>query len=157
MHYPQTGIIASWGKQLIDWLETYTFPEEARFGDAGYASEVAERTLDLALSHGTTTLSSYCTIHPQSVDAFFEAAAKRNMAVVAGKTCMDRNAREDLHDTPQSAYDQSKSLLEKWHGRGRAQYAITPRFSPTSTPEQLDALGALWAERSDVLMQLGHL
>ncbi len=91
MHYPQTRMIASWGKQLIDWLNTYTFPQEARFGDKGYADAVAADTLDLALAHGTTTLTSYCTIHPESVDAFFEAAAERNMAVVAGKTCMERN------------------------------------------------------------------
>ena len=153
MHYPQTGIIASWGKQLIDWLNTYTFPEESRFGDKAYADEVAGRTLDLALAHGTTTLTSFCTIHPESVDAFFEAAAARNMAVVAGKTCMDRNAPASLRDTAQSAYDDSKALLQKWHGVGRAQYAITPRFSPTSTPEQLSALGALWAEHPDCLMQ----
>ena len=153
MHYPQTGIIASWGKQLIDWLNTYTFPEEARFGDKSYADEIAHRTLDLALAHGTTTLASFCTIHVESVDAFFEAAAQRNMAVVAGKTCMDRNAPDTLRDTAQSAYDDSKSLLGKWHGVGRASYAITPRFSPTSTPDQLQALGALWAEHPDCLMQ----
>ena len=153
MHYPQTGIIASWGKQLIDWLNTYTFPEEARFGDAGYAAEVAGRTLDLALAHGTTTLTSFCTIHPESVDAIFAAAAERRMAVVAGKTCMDRNAPDNLRDTAQSAYDDSKALLQKWHGVGRASYAITPRFSPTSTPDQLAALGALWAEHPDCLMQ----
>lgn len=153
MHYPQTGIIASWGKQLIDWLNTYTFPEESRFEDRAYADEVAGRTLDLALAHGTTTLTSFCTSHPQSVDAFFEAAEARRMAVVAGKTCMDRNAPPALLDTAQSAYDDSKRLAETWHGRGRARYAITPRFSPTSTPEQLRALGALWAERPECLMQ----
>lgn len=153
MHYPQTGIIASWGKQLIDWLNTYTFPEETRFSDRAYADEVAGRTLDLALAHGTTTLTSFCTIHPESVDAFFGAAAERNMAVIAGKTCMDRNAPDGLRDTAQSAYDDSKALLQKWHGKGRATYAITPRFSPTSTPEQLEALGALWGEYPDCPMQ----
>ncbi|UWR00418.1 guanine deaminase [Rhodobacteraceae bacterium S2214] len=153
MHYPQTRMIASWGKQLIDWLNTYTFPEESRFGDRAYADAVAADTLDLALAHGTTTLTSFCTIHPESVDAFFGAAAQRSMAVVAGKTCMDRNAPDTLVDTVQSAYDDSKALLEKWHGTGRATYAITPRFSPTSTPDQLQALGDLWAENPDCLMQ----
>jgi len=153
MHYPQTGMIASWGKRLIDWLNTYTFPEEMRFADADYANDVAGRTLDLALAHGTTTLTSFCTVHSQSVDAFFDAAATRGMAVIAGKTCMDRNAPDGLRDTPQSAYDDSKALLEKWHGTGRATYAITPRFSPTSTPDQLAALGALWSEYPDTLMQ----
>lgn len=153
VHYPQTAIIASWGKRLIDWLNSYTFPEEMRFDDPAYSSQIAGRYLDLALTNGTTTVSSYCTIHPSSVDAFFAAAQTRNMAVVAGKTCMDRNAPEGLTDTAISAYDDSKTLLERWHGKGRAQYAITPRFSPTSTPEQLAAMGALWAEFPDCLMQ----
>jgi guanine deaminase len=153
MHYPQTAMIASWGKRLIDWLNTYTFPEEMRFAETGYAEEIAARYLDLALSHGTTTMCSYCTIHPQSVDAYFGAAAARGMRVFGGKTCMDRNAPDALRDTAQSAYDDSKSLLERWHGQGRASYVITPRFSPTSTPEQLSALGALWAEHPDCLMQ----
>ncbi|MBS0126626.1 guanine deaminase [Thetidibacter halocola] len=152
-HYPQTGIIASWGKRLIDWLNTYTFPEEMRFDDPAYAAEVAGRYLDLLLANGTTTVCSYCTIHPASVDAFFAAAEARGMRVAAGKTCMDRNAPEGLRDTAQTAHDQSKALLERWHGRGRAEYVITPRFSPTSTPEQLEALGALWAENSGCLMQ----
>ncbi|MBY6118494.1 guanine deaminase [Mameliella alba] len=152
-HYPQTAMIASWGKRLIDWLNTYTFPEEMRFGDPGYAAEIAGRYLDLLLAQGTTTVCSYCTIHPASVDAFFEAAAARGMRVLAGKTCMDRNAPEGLRDTAQSAYDDSKALLTHWHGKGRASYVITPRFSPTSTPEQLSALGSLWAEHPDCLMQ----
>ncbi|MCF2870002.1 guanine deaminase [Octadecabacter sp. G9-8] len=153
MHYPQTAMIASWGKRLIDWLNTYTFPEETKFADRAYADDIADRTLDLALAHGTTTLTSFCTIHPASVDAFFGAASARNMAVVAGKTCMDRNAPDGLRDNAKSAYDDSKALLEKWHGNGRATYAITPRFSPTSTPEQLETLGVLWAEHPEALMQ----
>ncbi len=153
VHYPQTAMIASWGKRLIDWLNTYTFPEEMRFADPDYAAEIAGRYFDLALAHGTTAMASYCTIHPGSVDALFEAAEARGMAVVAGKTCMDRNAPEGLRDTAQTAYDESRALLERWHGRGRARYAITPRFSPTSTPEQLEALGALWAEHPDCMMQ----
>ncbi len=153
VHYPQTAIIASWGKRLIDWLNTYTFPEEMRFDDPAYARQTAGRYLDLAQAHGTTSVASFCTIHTGSVTALFEAAETRGMAVVAGKTCMDRNAPEGLRDTAQSAYEDSKALLEAWHGRGRARYAITPRFAPTSTPEQLSALGALWAEHPDCLMQ----
>ncbi|MDW3222709.1 MAG: guanine deaminase [Paracoccaceae bacterium] len=153
VHYPQTAIISSWGKQLIDWLNTYTFPEEMRLQDPDYAQRIAARYFDLALDHGTTTMCSYATSHPVSVDAFFTQAARRNMRVVAGKTCMDRNAPVGLCDTAQSAYDDSKSLLQRWHGKGRAHYAITPRFSPTSTPDQLAALGALWAEYPECLMQ----
>jgi guanine deaminase len=153
VHYPQTAIIASWGKRLIDWLNTYTFPEEARFGDPDYASLIAGRYTDLALAHGTTSFCSYATIHPASVDAIFTAATQRGMRAWAGKTCMDRNAPDNLRDTAQSAYDDSQALLQKWHGVGRASYVITPRFSPTSTPDQLAALGALWGEHPDCLMQ----
>ena len=153
VHYPQTAIIASWGKRLIDWLNQYTFPEEMRFGDPAYATEIADRYLTLALSHGTTSMCSYATIHPTSVDAFFTAARQRGLRAFAGKTCMDRNAPEALRDTAQSAYDDSKALLRKWHGQDRLSYVITPRFSPTSTPEQLAALGALWAEYPSCLMQ----
>lgn len=153
VHYPQTAMIASWGKRLIDWLNTYTFPEEMKFGNIDYASEIANRYLNLTTAQGTTTMCSFCTIHPESVDAFFTAAQKRGQRVVAGKTCMDRNAPEGLQDTAQTAYDQSQALLEKWHGVDRISYAITPRFSPTSTPEQLEAMGALWAEYPHCLMQ----
>ncbi|WP_300548119.1 guanine deaminase [Roseovarius sp.] len=153
VHYPQTAMIASWGKRLIDWLNAYTFPEEMRFGDPGYARGIADRYFDLTLANGTTTCVSYCTVHPASVTAFFEAAQARRVRAVAGKTCMDRNAPADLCDTAQSAYDQSKALLESWHGVDRLSYAITPRFSPTSTRDQLAALGALWGEHPDCLMQ----
>ncbi len=153
VHYPQTAIIASWGKRLIDWLNQYTFPEELRFADPAYAVDVADRYLDLVLAHGTTTVCTYATIHPASVDAIFTAGQARGLRLYAGKTCMDRNAPEGLRDTPQSAYDDSKALLEKWHGVDRLSYVITPRFSPTSTPEQLAALGALWREFPDCLMQ----
>ncbi len=153
VHYPQTAMIASWGKRLIDWLNTYTFPEEMRFCDPAYAEEIAARYLDLATANGTTSMCSFCTVHPESVDAFFAEAQRRGQRVVAGKTCMDRNAPDALRDTPQSAYDDSSALLRRWHGQDRLSYAITPRFSPTSTPEQLEAMGALWAEHPDCLMQ----
>ena len=152
-HYPQTAIIASWGKRLIDWLNSYTFPEEIRFSDDDYSAEIAARYFDLTLANGTTTACSYCTIHPGSVDAFFAEAQRRGLRAIAGKTCMDRNAPEALRDTAQSAYDDSRTLLQRWHNVDRLSYAITPRFSPTSSPEQLEALGALWAEHPDCLMQ----
>ncbi len=153
VHYPQTAMIASWGKRLIDWLNSYTFPEEMKFADPAYAAKIAARYLDLTAAAGTTTMCSFCTIHPESVAAFFAEAQTRGQRVVAGKTCMDRNAPEGLRDTAQSAYDDSKALLTRWHGVDRISYAITPRFSPTSTPEQLEAMGALWAEHPDCLMQ----
>ncbi len=152
-HFSQTAIIASWGKRLIDWLNTYTFPEESRFIDPDYAAKVANTYLDLNLSNGITTACAYCTIHPASVDAYFTAAKARGLRMLGGKVMMDRNAPDNLRDTARSGYEDSKALLQKWHGVDRLSYTLTPRFAPTSTPEQLEAAGALWAEHPDTLMQ----
>lgn len=153
VHYPQIGIIASFGEQLLTWLNRYTFPEESRFGDPLYAAEAAEAFFAESLRHGITTSSAFCTIHPESVEAYFAAAAARGLRAVGGKVMMDRNAPESLRDTAQTGYDQSKALLERWHGKGRAVYAVTPRFAPTSTPAQMEAAGALWREHPDCPMQ----
>ena len=153
VHYPQTAIIASWGKRLIDWLNSYTFPEEMKFHDPDYAQLIASRYVDLAIAHGTTAFASFATIHSTSVNAIFTAGSRRNMTTISGKTCMDRHAPDELKDTAQSAYDKSKNLIKSWDQKGRNSYAITPRFAPTSSPEQLEAIGALWSEYPDCLMQ----
>ncbi|MCH2095017.1 MAG: guanine deaminase [Rhodobacteraceae bacterium] len=153
VHYPQTAIIASWGKRLLDWLNSYTFPEEMRFGDATYAGMIAERYLDTVQANGTTSVCSYCTVHRTSVDAFMTAAQTRGMRVVAGKSTMNRNAPDGLCDTVASAEADNQALIDRWHGIDRLSYAITPRFSPTSTREQLDMLGALWSANPTCLMQ----
>ena len=153
MHYPQTGIIASHGAQLLEWLNSYTFPEEARFADPAYAQAAARAYFDEQLHNGVTSACSFCTIHGKSVDAYFEEAARRGLRAIGGKVMMDRNAPESLRDTAQSGYDDSKALIAKWHGVGRALYAVTPRFAPTSTEVQLEAAGALWAAHPDCVMQ----
>ncbi|MBP9681047.1 MAG: guanine deaminase [Bacteriovorax sp.] len=156
IHYPQTQIIGAYGKQLIDWLNNYTFVAEQQFNNFDYAYEVAQFFLDECLKAGTTTVMTYCTVHPESVDAFFEAALKKKMRVIAGKVLMDRNAPPELLDTAKKGYDQSKALIKKWHGVDRLLYAITPRFAPTSTEEQLESAGALWSEFPGTYMQ-SHL
>ncbi len=152
-HYPQTAIIASWGKRLIDWLNTYTFPQEILFANPGYAAEIAARYLDLNIANGITSACCFCTIHPASVDAFFAEALARKMRMAAGKVMMDRNAPADLRDSVQTGYDDSEALIKRWSGQGRLTYAITPRFAPTSSPEQLAAAGALWKKHRRCLMQ----
>jgi guanine deaminase len=153
VHYPQTEIIGACGKQLIDWLNTYTFVAEQRYKDARYSAEVADVFLKECVRNGITSASVYCTVHPQSVDAFFEQAGKYGMRMIAGKVLMNRNAPEALLDTTKQGYDDSKKLIEKWHGRGRMLYAITPRFAATSTPDQLEATGALKKEHPDCFVQ----
>ncbi len=153
LHFPQAQVIASWAAELLDWLNNYTFPAEAAFGDPDHAATIAAAFFDQLLAHGTTTPVAYCSVHPESVDAYFTEAARRNMCALGGKVMMDRNARDDLHDTAQDSYDDSKALLGKWHRTGRARYAISPRFAITSTPEQLRAAGTLVAEHPDCHMQ----
>ena len=153
VHYPQTEMIAAYGEQLIDWLNNYTFIAEQGFASKDHAAEVAEVFIKEQFRNGVTSSTVYCTIFPQSVDALFEEAAKHNMRVMAGKVCMDRNAPPELLDTAQRAYDESKALIQKWHKNGRAEYVITPRFIPTSTPEQMEAVGALAMEFPDTLIQ----
>jgi guanine deaminase len=153
IHMPQAQVIASWGAQLLDWLNTYTFPEESRFSDPAHAARIAGLFLDELLRHGTTTAVAYCSVHPTSVDAFFTAAEARNLRIIGGKVMMDRNAPEAVLDTPRSSYDDSKALIARWHGRGRALYAISPRFAITSTPAQMEMAQALVAEHPDLHMQ----
>ena len=152
IHYPQTGMIASYGEQLLDWLNTYTFPTEQQFADKAHASDVAGIFLKELLRNGTTTALVFGTVHKQSVDAFFEAAEALNLRMIAGKVLMDRNAPDYLTDTPESGYTDSKELIERWHGKGRLHYAVTPRFAPTSTPEQLTLAGKLLGEYPDLYM-----
>lgn len=153
VHYVQTGIVASYGTQLLDWLDRYAFPAEMAFADRAHADAMARVFCDELLRNGTTTALVFCAVYPQSVDALFAEAERRGMRVAAGKVLMDRNAPEKLRDTAQQGYDDSKALIARWHGRARCLYAITPRFAGTSTPAQLDAAGALWREHPDVLVQ----
>lgn len=153
VHFPQTPMIAAFGAQLLDWLNSYAFPNERRYADKDFAASVAEVFLRENLRNGITTSCVYCTVFPQSVDALFEEAQRLGLRIAAGKVMMNRNAPDDLLDTTQSSYDDSRALLEKWHGRDRLMYAITPRFAPTSTADQLDAAGKLWDEFPDVYMQ----
>ena len=152
IHFPQTGMIASYGEQLLDWLNTYTFPTERQFEDKAHASDVAAIFLKELLRNGTTTALVFGTVHPQSVDAFFEQADKLNLRMIAGKVLMDRNAPDYLTDTAETGYAESKALIERWHGKGRLHYAVTPRFAPTSTPEQLELAGKLLGEYPDLYM-----
>jgi guanine deaminase len=153
VHYPQTQMLASYGAQLLEWLERYTFVVEQQFADREHAARIAGLFIEELLRNGTTSAAVYCTVHPQSVDAFFEASSRFDTLMLAGKVLMDRNAPPALLDTPQLAYSESKALIEKWHGRGRQLYCITPRFAGTSSPEQLAVAGTLWREHPGTFLQ----
>ncbi|MYM39031.1 guanine deaminase [Duganella qianjiadongensis] len=153
VHYPQTDMIASPADGLLPWLETYTFPTERQFEDPAHAGQVAEFFLDELLRCGTTTAMVYCTVHPQSVDAFFAASERRGLRMVAGKVLMDRHCPEFLRDTAEGGARDTEALIQRWHKRGRALYAITPRFAPTSTDAQLHLAGELAGAYPDTFIQ----
>jgi len=152
IHYPQTEMIAAYGEQLLEWLEKYTFPTEQQFADPAYARDIADRFLKELLRAGTTTALVFGTVHKASVEAFFEACEQQNLRMIAGKVMMDRNAPDYLLDTAECSYRDSRELIEKWHGRGRLRYAVTPRFSPTSSEQQLTKAGQLLRENPGVYM-----
>ncbi len=153
VHFPQMQVIASYGAELLDWLNKYTFPEEKKFRDAQHGRRIARLFLDEFIRQGTTTVAAYCSVHKQSAEAFFAESHERNMLNIAGKVMMDRNAPEGVLDTPQSGYDDTRALIAEWHGKGRQRYAVTPRFAITSSPEQMEMAGALMREFPDLHMQ----
>lgn len=153
VHYPQTEIIGVYGKHLLDWLNKYTFVAEQNFKNIEHARATAKVFLRESLRCGTTTSSVFCTVDPVSVDAFFEESSKLNMRNIAGKVLMDRNAPDELLETPQQGYEQTQALISRWHGNGRSLYSVTPRFAPTSSPQQLELTGKVWAENPGTYLQ----
>ncbi|MFQ6016712.1 MAG: guanine deaminase [Kiloniellaceae bacterium] len=153
IHYPQTQVIASHGGQLLEWLERYAFSEERKFADPEHAKKIANFFLDELLRNGTTTAAVYCTVRPESAEAFFSESERRKTCMIAGKVMMDRNAPPGLLDTAERGYAESKALLERWHGTGRQLYAITPRFAVTSSEAQLAVCGDLLREFPSAYLQ----
>ncbi|NUS70652.1 MAG: guanine deaminase, partial [Ensifer adhaerens] len=153
LHFPQMQVMASYAANLLEWLNTYTFPEECRFVETAHAERIATRFFDEMVRHGTTTATAYCSVHKASADAFFAEALRRDMRMVAGKVMMDRNAPQGLLDTPQMSYDETRAVIRDWHGKGRNHVAITPRFAITSTPEQMDVAKSLVREFPDLHVQ----
>ncbi|WP_296597235.1 guanine deaminase [Phenylobacterium sp.] len=152
VHYPQVDVIAAWGAQLLDWLNTHTFPAEMAFADRAHADAVAEIFLDQLLANGTTSALAFCTVHKGSAEALFEAALARDMRLVAGKVLMDREAPAGLTDTVDSGRADTEALIRAYGGKGRLGYAVTPRFAVTSSDAQLAMAGELLAAHPDVLL-----
>jgi guanine deaminase len=153
LHFPQYRMLAAPGKDLLDWLSRYTFPEEARYADDTYAEAKAEIFLDRLIQHGTTSAMAFCSVHKGCADALFSAAQNRNMALITGKTMMDRNAIPEVHDTPETSAIDTEELFRRWHGKSRLRYAITPRFAITSSDAQLRIAGELLASLKGAMMQ----
>lgn len=153
VHSPQLDVIGSYGAELLDWLNNYTFPAELRYADPAQAERGAALFLDALLAHGTTAAVVFPTVHKVSADALFAAARQRGMRLIAGKVLMDRHAPDGLRDDVAQAERDCIDLIDRWHGNGRLAYAVTVRFAPTSTPEQLAMAGALCRADPSLYMQ----
>jgi len=156
VHSPQLDVSGSYGAELLDWLNRYTFPAEIRYGDPAVAKFGAERFLDALLAHGTTAAVVFPTVHKISAEALFEAAADRGMRLVTGKVLMDRHAPDGLRDDVKQAERDCIDLIDRFHGQSpnsRLAYAVTVRFAPTSTPAQLAMAGALCRADASLFMQ----
>ncbi|WP_372609341.1 guanine deaminase [Halomonas sp.] len=153
VHYVQLEIMASYGRQLLDWLNDYTFPEECRFAAREHAEALSDAFLDEMLRVGTTTAQVFCSSHPDSVDAFFAATHRRGLRMLAGKVLMDRHAPDALCDDTLGGIRDTERLIGDWHGKGRLGYSLTPRFAPTSSRAQLDATGGLMRNDTSLWLQ----
>ncbi|HET7705172.1 MAG TPA: guanine deaminase [Thermoanaerobaculia bacterium] len=153
LHAPQLEMIGSYGGHLLEWLNRYTFPTEAKFSDPDHARRVARALCDELVRHGTLCALIFSTIHREATSIFFEEAENYGLRAIIGKTMMDRNAPDYLLESAKDSYDNSRALIKQWHGRGLLRYAVTPRFAPTSTPEQLELAGALKREFPDAYVQ----
>ena len=156
VHFPQYRMLAAPGRDLLDWLDRFTWPEELRYGDPDHAAAAAGVFLERLVQHGTTAALVFSSVHPRAAEALFVAAEARRMAIITGKSMMDRNAPAGLRDDPEAGVADSEALAERWHLRGRLQYAITVRFAITSSERQLQLAGELAAARPELLVQ-SHL
>jgi guanine deaminase len=152
-HFPQLAIMASYGKKLLNWLEQYTFPEEGKFQDGNYARRIAHLYINELVRHGITTAASYSTIHKAAAESLLQVAEQKTLRLITGKTLMDRHAPAYLLQDAHAAYDESEELIAKWHGKGRLQYAITPRFAPACSEAMLEMAGRLYQKHPDCLIQ----
>jgi len=153
VHCPQLEVIGSYGTELLDWLERYTFPSECAFADPARSRAGAEVFLDALLASGTTSAVVFATVHKVSAEALFEGAATRGMRLITGKVLMDRHAPDGLRDDVVQAERDCLDLIARFHGRDRLAYAVTVRFAPTSTPEQLAMAGGLCRDDASLYMQ----
>jgi guanine deaminase len=146
VHFPQVRVIAGLGMPLLDWLEKCALPEEARMADAGYAREVAGDFVDGLVRAGTTTALVFGAHFAPAVDCLFEQAAASGLRVSAGLVVSDRILRPDLLTSPEQALADGLALAGRWHRKDRLRYAVTPRFSLSTTGALLESCAALLRE-----------
>ncbi|AFS77109.1 guanine deaminase GuaD [Gottschalkia acidurici 9a] len=140
--FPNRGL--GLDKELLPWLETYTFPEESKFSDVDYAKRVYSRLVHELWRVGTTRSVVFGTIHKDSTKALMDLFIEAGLGAFVGKVNMDRNSPDYLiEDTEQSLKDTEEILKEYSDKCPIVKPIITPRFVPTCTPELMKGLGEL--------------
>lgn len=131
-------------KELIPWLETYTFPEEGKYGDIEYAKEIFSRLIHELWRNGTTRSVVYSSVHKESTKILMDMFIESGLGAYVGKVNMDRNTADYLReDTLQSIKDTEEIIIEYAHKSKLVKPIITPRFIPTCSEELLNGLGDL--------------
>ena len=143
VHFPQVRVIGGLGMPLLDWLEQCALPEEERLADPKYACGVAEDFVAGLVRSGTTTALVFGAHFAPAVDALFEVAAAAGLRITSGLVVSDRLLRPSLLTTPARGHEEGLALAGRWHGRGRARYAVIPRFSLSCSDEMLRSCRAL--------------
>lgn len=149
VHLPQFAIMGLGSGELLTWLNTYTYPEEARFADPEYAAKIAGQFFDALIANGTTTAVIYSSVHEEATDLAFAAARSKGIRAFIGKVMMDRNSPEALLEKTEESIDQSVRLFEKWDGaeNGRLRYIFTPRYAAACSMQLMNRVGEFARKR----------
>lgn len=133
--------------ELLPWLNTYTFPEEARFCTAAYAQEVYRDFVRGLIRCGTMRSVVFATVHGESSCILADYLDKAGVGALVGVVGMDRNCPDNLRNTPEEAVRDTEALVARTATMPRVGAIVTPRFVPSCTPEMMTRLGNLAREK----------
>ncbi|MGO0604969.1 guanine deaminase [Brevibacterium linens] len=150
VHLPQVRAIGHLGRPLLDWLDQCALPEEAKLAAPAYAKAVAGEFLTGLISAGTTSAMVFGSHFASAMDIFFSAASESGLRITSGLVTSDRNLPEALLTDLERSTEESQALIDRWHGKGRLRYAVTPRFSFSAGPQLLAAGGRLVEENPGI-------
>ena len=152
VHFPQHRMLAAPAHDLLEWLDRFAFPEEARYASEDHAAAAVESFLDKLVSHGTTSALVFSSVHGKAADCLFRAARRRGLCLITGATMMDRNAPQSVTQDAEASARESAELIASWHEVERLRYALTVRFAITSSEAQLRLAGELLADHPGCLL-----
>jgi len=153
VHAPQMEMMASAGYSLLEWLNKYTFPTEAKYTDKNYAVKRWHEFCEGLLRCGTTSAAVYATSHTPATEALLKIGEKMGLRLHVGKVLMDRNAPTDLLQDADQAVEELDGLIGRWKKAKRVKVSMAVRFAPTSTAPLLRKAGELLKRHPGLLVQ----